>query len=89
MGFSIIVWVLFLHWWFDFFCQNDEMAINKSKSFKWLFAHTALYSGLAFFVGLPLGYATLFYIFLFVTHSIIDGITSRINSKLWQKKCST
>ena len=86
MSFLLVSWVLLLHFVFDFMCQNDKMAINKSKSFKWLFAQTSVYSLMAFLVGLPFPLAIGFYLYLFVTHSIIDGITSRITSYLWVKE---
>ena len=49
MGF--ILYIMFLHWLADFVFQTDEMAKNKSTSWKWLFAHIAMYTSVLF-VGL-------------------------------------
>jgi uncharacterized membrane protein len=84
LGFTII---MFCHWLFDFACQNDKMAINKSTSFKWLGIHCLVYSLWGFFLFPYLGTAlTLFFVgYLFVTHFMIDGVTSRLTSYLWKK----
>lgn len=69
--------VMFLHWVGDFVLQNDEMAINKSKSNKWLFYHCAVYT----IVMLVFGWK--FALINGISHFCIDWTTSRINSKLW------
>jgi hypothetical protein len=77
------------HWIFDFLLQSDKMALNKSKSFVWLSIHSAIYAlGVAtfllFFGAVP--NLLIPFIILFVSHFVIDGITSRINAILWEKK---
>lgn len=76
--FTICLLIL-VHWFADFVMQSDEMAINKSKSNKWLLKHVVLYS--LFFV--PFGFW-----FAFVNlccHFVTDWTTSRITSHLWKK----
>lgn len=70
----IFIW---LHWFADFFCQWDQMAIQKSKSLFWLTLHVTIYSFFFLFWGWKFALANL------VCHFIIDFITSRINSKLY------
>jgi hypothetical protein len=90
MNVCCIIWILFLHWVFDFILQSDKMAINKSKSWYWLLTHTIGYSFVAFPIAIPLGIpivsAALFYWYLLITHTLIDGVTSRITSYLWKKE---
>ena len=90
MNVYLILWILFLHWVFDFLMQSDEMALNKSKSLKWLCHHTATYSLVAIPMGVALNIPILqfisLYCYLFTTHTLIDGATSRITSYLWKKE---
>jgi len=77
MDVLIIIW---LHFFSDFILQTDKMAINKSKSNKWLLMHTSIYS-------LPfLWFGWLFALVTFISHTVTDYFTSRICSKLWQKE---
>jgi len=71
--------LLTIHFIADFVLQSDWMAINKSKSWQALFAHTTAYS-LMFvpFFGIYFALVTL------LTHTAQDYITSRITSRLWQ-----
>ena len=86
---KIILLIMFIHWFADFICQSDEIAKNKSKSFSALTKHTAIYStifGLAacFFMDYTNSIIpTIFAGITFVTHTLIDFITSKINSKLY------
>ncbi len=41
MIFSLII---IAHWFGDFAFQTSNMAVNKSRSFKWLFLHTGTYT---------------------------------------------
>ena len=79
--------VMFYHWLFDFVFQNDKMAINKSTSFKWLSVHCLVYSlwGFLMFPYLSIAHMFFFVGYLFVTHFMIDAVTSRLTSYLWKK----
>lgn len=94
MSVSIIILVLLFHWISDFLLQNDWMAINKSINFGILLVHTFIYSlamGLLIqlliefnMFGAQYWYASLLFSgIMFITHTIIDFITSKINSKLY------
>jgi len=47
--FYTIIALLFVHFIADFVCQNDKMALNKSKSVKWLTIHVLVYTLVLFF----------------------------------------
>lgn len=83
---QFVVWVLFLHWVFDFVFQADKMALNKSKSIKWLVAHGSVYALMGLLVGLPTHLAAAFYVYLFITHCCIDAVTSRLTSYLYARQ---
>ena len=71
--------IIWLHFIADFICQWDEMALKKSESYYWLILHGLIYS-------LPfLWFGFLFWIINFVLHTIIDGLTSRVNKILYEK----
>lgn len=77
--FGMLSLVLFLHFIFDFVCQSDKMALNKSTSFKWLGIHSLVYS-IPFFIVFDFlcGFLVL------ITHFVIDGISSRITKMFWE-----
>lgn len=95
-----IFFVLLLHWIADFVLQSDEQAVNKSKSFRFLIEHTTEYSlywlfGIFFLFSINGEYVSmrqyiinsgLFVAITFITHTGIDFVTSKINSKLWEKE---
>ena len=74
---TTIISLLAIHFIMDFLFQNDYMAINKSKKNEVLFIHCLIYS--AGFIY----YGVWFVIITLITHFIIDYITSRINTKLY------
>ena len=92
---TILLFYLLLHWYADFVCQTDKQAKSKSSNNLQLLAHTSIY-GLIITIstyllylsnsfGAQLWYTPLIFgIIQFVTHTIIDYITSRINKKLWE-----
>jgi len=82
---TFILYALLLHWIFDFVLQSDMMALNKSKSMWWLAGHCFAYSYMAFFLVPTFPAYLIFFGYLFITHFIIDGITSRLNAWLWKK----
>lgn len=97
MSVSIILYVLFAHWVCDFLLQSEYMATNKSKTLKPLLFHTLLYSiamGILIEIlvsnnifGAQLPYTSaIFSVIMFITHTLIDFFTSRINAKLLGQK---
>jgi len=80
MKIEIILILIWMHFIADFLLQSDMMAINKSKSIKWLSVHIFWYSLIFFNFGFK------FAIFNAGAHFLIDFVTSRITSKLWQKE---
>ena len=91
----IILLYLLIHWYADFVCQTDKQAKNKSTSIKWLLKHTSFYCLIITIVTYILYFNNLFgsqYWYLplifgliqFITHTLVDYITSKINSYLWK-----
>ena len=69
--------LILIHLVGDFFLQTDWMALGKSKSWKPLLAHTAIYSLCFAYFGLAFTLVTFF------THTLTDAVTSRVTSRLW------
>jgi len=85
-----IMVILFAHWVSDFVAQSDYVALNKSNN-KWVLAwHSFAYTILMTLFLLPLYYSNELDFFiramilLFASHFIIDGISSKLNSWLWE-----
>ena len=74
---TIPISLLVTHFVGDFILQSDWMALNKSKSWKALLAHCAVYS--ACFLPFGLAFAGI----TFLGYVLTDAITSRLMSKLW------
>jgi membrane-bound metal-dependent hydrolase YbcI (DUF457 family) len=72
--------LIWMHFVADFVFQSDKMALNKSKSNKWLFLHAWVYSIPFAFFGIRFALVTLFF------HFVTDYITSRGTSYLWKKE---
>ena len=92
---SILLLYLLLHWYADFVAQTRKQQINKSSSNLQLLAHTSsygliitLYTYILYWVnsfGAQYWYTPLLFgIIQFITHTVVDWITSRINKKLWE-----
>lgn len=96
-----ILLLMFLHWLADFIFQTDEMAKNKSTSFKWLTKHVLTYSGVLFaglfgwcfftadsllLVESGLYFSLAFAVTNGILHFLIDAVTSRITSYLWKQQ---
>lgn len=90
-----ILFMLYIFWLADFVFQNDKMAINKSTSNKALLYHTLTHSlvmlcGMFLWSILGLAESKYFWslgafaIINLVTHTVIDYVTSRINSMFWK-----
>lgn len=81
--------LIILHFIGDFFCQNDSMAINKSKSVYWLSIHVIVYS-LALLAGTFLlidfrdpDALISFVLINFALHWVTDFFTSRLTTYLY------
>ena len=84
----IVILILFCHWAFDFLCQTDWMAQNKSSNNEALVAHTITYSAgwiapMIVLIGQKAGY---FVLITFICHTITDYFTSRWVKKSFDKK---
>jgi len=100
MKVEIILVILFVHWFADFFLQTDKQAKGKSKNWGDLLAHTFTYSTMWIFAScLLIGYenkgqttqwyvthSLLFAGITFICHTVTDYFTSRLNAKLWAKR---
>lgn len=90
-----ILSILIIHWIGDFILQSDLQAKNKSKSFYYLIDHTVTYSvtwllsliilGFLGFINLGIVGLISFISITFITHTITDYFTSRLNTKLHEK----
>ena len=80
-----IIYLMFLHWLFDFKFQSHKMATNKSKSVEWLSLHCSVYALLALFLFKPIQDTCMIYLMLLTSHLYIDGISSKITSWLFKK----
>lgn len=89
-----ILVLLFSHWVGDFVLQTDEMATQKSKNNWALVKHTLVYSltitivsGLLYlfnFFGAQYWWEVLLFgLIQFVSHTLIDFVTSRMNAYYW------
>jgi len=73
-NFLAIVWFHFIG---DFLLQTDKMALNKSKSNKWLGIHVLCYSTPFLWFGWK------FAVINGLAHFLTDWVTSRLSSKAW------
>lgn len=71
--------VLIAHFVGDFILQTDRMAMNKSKSNKWLLIHILAYSSALLVFG------PLYAVANGSIHFCVDWVTSRCTSALWAK----
>lgn len=91
-----IIFILLVHWVADFIFQSDSQAKGKSKDIKLLLDHTFTYSMFWFSIVFLFGYnnrfestswyiinTISFVIITFITHTITDYFTSKLNSKLY------
>ena len=98
--FIVILSIIFIHWVADFIFQAEEWAVNKSKNFKALIRHTAMYSFIWWIVififsfwgnhfGGPtieqLGWSPSMAFFPFITF-VTHTITDYFTSKIVSKK---
>lgn len=77
--FLMLILLMWTHYVADFLLQSDEMALNKSKDNGYLLFHSVIYSVCFIWVSLT------FVSIMFVSHFVIDFITSRGTSYLFKK----
>lgn len=75
---GMIYLILGVHWFADFVLQSDMMAKNKSKSFKWLAFHVAVYTLCMIVFGWK------FALLNGLAHFLIDAVTSRVSGYMWR-----
>lgn len=97
MTFIEIMWIFIIHFVADFVFQDENWAVNKSKSFHALLAHTMTYAavwmgfGIIFtpFVTIPaidwFMFIFSFSLITFTLHTITDYFTSKVTSSLYAK----
>jgi len=89
MTFQMIMSVIALHWVADFVLQSDWQAKNKSKNNLALLLHVTIYTvclavfGLLFFTNDS--WIVYWILGNGAAHFVVDYITSRINTYLWNK----
>jgi len=91
-----IIGIIFIHWIGDFIAQSDWQANNKSTDNQALVHHTLSYTVIwslivmiLFFIDMDKygGRSVLLFILItFITHTLTDYITSRINKKLLKRR---
>lgn len=87
----LVLMILIVHFIADFMCQTNQMALNKSKSAKWLLYHVLVVTAflgvltVAFrFMGLAPGSSALLWpIVNGALHYATDHVTSRWTTRLW------
>jgi hypothetical protein len=85
---GVLFTILIVHWFADFVCQTDWMAKNKSTNVDALCMHIGVYTMIwvvPAIVMLPVPASALFILVTLITHFMIDGVTSKINTYLWKK----
>lgn len=75
MHLGILISLIWIHWYADFYCQNDKMAINKSTSIKWLLLHCGIYGLLLSVFGFYFALINAF------SHFLIDQQSSKLTTK--------
>lgn len=75
--------ILLIHWFADFVLQRREWAENKSKSIVALSKHCAIYSICFIVFGFVFGLS--YWLINSVSHFVIDFITSKCTTKLYNK----
>ena len=81
MSIYLILLLIWVHWVADFVLQTDEMAVNKSRSNAWLGWHVLVYSIPIYIIG-----GAEYAVVNLGLHFVVDVVSSRITSHLWQKE---
>lgn len=95
---QVVLGIILIHWYADFWCQSEWQAQNKSKQIDALLEHVTKYTSIWALAAIPffiyqfvlLGHPIAYQIggFLFITllaHGITDYFTSKLNAKLATK----
>ena len=77
MDVTVLLALVWTHWFADFILQSDRIAVNKSSSNQILLWHVALYGACFLWVGVW------FAVVNAVLHFATDWCTSRVTKKLW------
>lgn len=89
MTIEILIAIIWVHFIADFLLQSDWMALNKSKSFTALYTHSFVYSlpfiFIVYFCNMHGLYAFVFILAIFLSHFLVDGISSKITSWLYKR----
>jgi hypothetical protein len=80
MEYLILICIIWLHFFADFFLQSDKVALNKSTKIQYLLLHCFIYYIPFLLIGL--NYAIL----NTVLHFGVDYFSSKATSYLWQKE---
>lgn len=90
---TVILLIFVVHFLADFVFQSSQMATGKSKSLKWLSIHVGVYGLVSLISALIVGFGledlSVGIVWWGVNvglHFIVDFITSKITSKLWEEK---
>lgn len=87
VGLNLPVALLAVHTFADFRCQNDWMAINKSKRLDALALHVLIYTVVFMLYGFYSGWTgeviRTFGIITFCTHFLTDFFTSRLSRRVF------
>ncbi len=91
MDYNEVMSILVVHFIADFIFQSDKMALNKSKSFKWLTIHIAVYTFVisCFFIFFFDGSLKSFFLLVGINaaaHWVTDYFSSRVSSYFWNVK---
>jgi hypothetical protein len=84
-----LITILFAHWVADFLFQTETMALNKSKSIKWLTVHVLTYTIVVFGFSLLLldgQTALLFAGINGALHWITDFFTSKLTTAYYNSR---
>lgn len=85
---SLVLAIIFIHWFADFVLQTDWQAKNKSTDNRALFDHVMNYSSVWFLASIGYAYFANCWWMLgfapitFACHFVTDYFTSRLNTKL-------
>jgi hypothetical protein len=79
--------IILIHWFADFVCQTDRMALNKSTRYSYLLLHASIYYIILHVCWVLVNTESISRLIVinWPAHFIIDGITSRATSYLYLK----